>query len=304
MYKYNIVGDGGNVSITIISSEGETRTLNSAHPNFHKVLNALNEGFEDEVYEYDDDNIWYNDDELEERWLLEQAGNALVPATNALTAITERITFDGKDIFWDGDRVDNALSRHLMRTIRNGEKVDPVANFMENLGDNPSAVSRRRLWRWMQDRDFTLTDDGMIVGYKGVQATEDNLSCTAGKETVFVNGVEHKGHIPNPAGAVVHMARGLVDPDINNTCSVGLHVGNYRYAKSFGARVLTVLVNPRDVVEVPTDSNGEKIRTCRYVVQSVETEEEISDPVLHVAEPRLGRGSDTWDDEPEDLREV
>jgi hypothetical protein len=65
------------------------------------------------------------------------------------------------------------------------------------------------------------------------------------------------------------MARSLVDDNRDVACSVGLHVGNHHYASTFlggGSKLLTVKVNPRDVVSVPSDSNDEKIRACRFTV--------------------------------------
>jgi hypothetical protein len=62
------------------------------------------------------------------------------------------------------------------------------------------------------------------------------------------------------------MARDLVDDNPNNTCSAGLHVACFDYAKGFGSRLVEVKVNPRDVVCVPTDYNGTKMRTCRFEV--------------------------------------
>lgn len=294
MYRYQIIGsaDGEDDNIVIVSSEGETRTLNSEHPNYEKVLRALSEGdFTNINYdEFDDDAA------AEEAWLFEQADHALASAANGLTRLSERIIFDGSNILFDGDVIDNSLSRHLLRLVRAGDEVSSIALFIENLALNPSATSRRRLFRWMQDRDFTLTDDGLIVGYKGVQDDIENRSITFGRETVFVDGVAHVGNIPNPVGAVVEMARGLVDPDINNTCSVGLHVGTHEYASDFGQKVLTVLVNPRDVVEVPTDCNGQKIRTCRYVVLDEETKY-LDVATAHTTEKYVTRGSDIWDDD-------
>jgi hypothetical protein len=62
------------------------------------------------------------------------------------------------------------------------------------------------------------------------------------------------------------MARDLVNDDRNSACSVGLHVGTFGYAESFAEQMLVVLVDPADVVSVPTDSNAQKMRVCRLYV--------------------------------------
>jgi hypothetical protein len=56
-------------------------------------------------------------------------------------------------------------------------------------------------------------------------------------------------------------------------CSAGLHVGTYDYALRFTRFVIEVLVDPRDVVSVPTDCNDQKMRTCKYLVMDHVTEE-------------------------------
>lgn len=86
---------------------------------------------------------------------------------------------------------------------------------------------------------------------------------------VTVDGVAHTGHIPNPVGAVVEMARTQVDGDREVGCSQDLHVGTYEYAISFGSKLLICTVNPRDVVSVPSCSAFQKLRTCRYQVSEV-----------------------------------
>ena len=56
-----------------------------------------------------------------------------------------------------------------------------------------------------------------------------------------------------------------VDNDKNNTCSFGLHVGSQEYATNFqGDCCILVKVNPKDVVSVPTDYNGQKLRCCAF----------------------------------------
>jgi hypothetical protein len=62
------------------------------------------------------------------------------------------------------------------------------------------------------------------------------------------------------------MPREEVDEDPNRTCSTGLHVACFDYAKDFGERLIEVKVNPRDVVAVPVDYNGTKLRCCQFEV--------------------------------------
>ena len=70
------------------------------------------------------------------------------------------------------------------------------------------------------------------------------------------------------------IAREKVDKNREQTCSTGLHVASYNYAKGYSGDVMIMVkVNPRDVVAVPTDYNNEKMRVCQYEVMGFVNEE-------------------------------
>lgn len=216
------------------------------HPNFERIVEAAEAG---------DPNVIDLFDVAE-------------TASQRFEALSERISVRNGNVFLDGDLVNDALTRQIVRFIE--EDVDdwiPLVSFFEKVQANPNEHSREQLYTWLAQEDFTLTDDGDIVGYKSVQSNPENdyVSINSGK--AMVDGEVFTGKIPNPIGAVVEMPRSEVVHDPENGCSVGLHVGTWDYASKFsGDTVLEVHVNPRDVVSVPTDSNWAKMRTCRYVV--------------------------------------
>ena len=181
------------------------------------------------------------------------------------------MSYRGGTIFFDGDPIEGPLADHIAAMIRTDDDnwIAPV-RFMENLMSNPAKHVRKRLWEWISDRGLTLTPEGLVVGYKGVRNDELNSSITHGSNTVWVNGVEHTGHIPNPIGATLVMSRSEVDNNRDAECSQGLHVGTWDYANNFGSgHVLTVTFNPRDVIAIPRGEGHAKIRVCRYTVQEV-----------------------------------
>lgn len=249
-YTYeHVVHNDGSEELTLVSSDGAVHTADpDTHPNFDDLLDAAITG--------DHDFIDRNVDQ----------GQAI---RSGLTALSDRVSVSGDVVYFDGDAMDNALSRHLLRMIADGEDFDPIVRFMERLADNPSTVSRVSLWTWLNANDFTITRDGKIVGYKGVR---DNLqSISRGVEDVFVNGAVHVGHIPNNIGATIGMDRDLIDESRTTACSRGLHVGTWDYASGFGSTVLTVVVDPANVVAVPSDSGGQKMRVCEYEVVNATT---------------------------------
>lgn len=205
--------------------------------------------------------------------------------------VSERVSVSGGKVFFDGDAIDDTLSDHLLRLIHEGQDVTPLVLFWENIANNPSQHSRESLFRWLQAEDFTITPQGLILGYKGLR---DNFtSIHAGPATV--DGVGMSGNIPNKEGSVIEIARSTVVADSFAACAYGLHVGTDSYARSFGAVTVEALVNPRDVVSVPTDCNGSKMRVCRYKVGKVsEVKQESS--VIDYDDDWQYDYSDEWED--------
>ena len=69
------------------------------------------------------------------------------------------------------------------------------------------------------------------------------------------------------------MDRSACDGDPRNTCSTGLHVGAPGYVKGFGGGdgnvYLACLVNPMNVVAVPSDYSYMKMRCCEYYAYGI-----------------------------------
>ena len=140
--------------------------------------------------------------------------------------------------------------------------------FARKLQRNVDPYIRSQLFNFLDylidtENSLALTPEGNFIGYKGIQ--KNYLSSRAGNG--FVDGVEYKNtQIPNKPGTVVSMNRHEVQADPDQTCSFGLHVGSYSYAKGFQPLVVLVEVNPENVVSVPSDYNGQKLRCSEYKV--------------------------------------
>ncbi|WP_131722485.1 hypothetical protein [Mycolicibacterium conceptionense] len=182
-----------------------------------------------------------------------------------------------------GDPVEEVVLAAAIRLTNSDADLAPLGAFLRRLERNPSQASRSQLFGWLKAGGFTLTTDGFIVGYKSVRA--DGRSAHAGREPVTVQAQDGSvetvvGHVPYPVGATVWMARDLVNDDRNSACSVGLHVGTYGYAEHFSEQMLVVLVDPADVVSVPTDSRAQKMRVCRLFVAARHDGEQIAETVI------------------------
>ena len=188
--------------------------------------------------------------------------------------LTTRASVSNGVLYFDGDEMHTALAGEVVRFLNEGvDDWKPLVAFLEKVQTNPQEHSREQLFTWLERHEFTLTDDGDIVGYKGVHKVVVDGEVTGYRSGnsghAIVNGVSINGVIPQKVGDIVEMPRSEVTFDPKQGCSAGLHVANYNYAKGYGSAMITVAVNPRDVVSVPTDSNFDKVRVCRYVVTGV-----------------------------------
>jgi len=256
-FAYKITeSDKGGIVIVVI--DGEIFSADDTHPNYEEICEAARAGDPDVVDLFD----------------------MSIAVAKELTPLSERVAVANGQVYFDGDVVDNALTQHIVRVLDAGKGGwTALVRFMEKVYTNPSEHSRENLYRWLVADDFTIDVDGDIIGYKGVRANTDGgyRSLTAG--TATVNGIVHTGYIPQEIGDVVEMPRSAVEFDPAAACSVGLHVGTWGYASDFSCGpVLQVAVNPRDVVSVPTDCNGQKMRVCRYRVVN-EISERLNVPV-------------------------
>jgi hypothetical protein len=262
--KYRVIEDD-EFSGAIVQINGEPISVGSDHPNFEEIRDILltQDGYSD------DDNLEALSDLLE----------PIKDVSNRLTVLSERFTFGGGTIYFDGDPLDNALTQHIIRLVEGGKDAKDTGypafvNMAEKLYTNPSKKSRKHFFEYIQTHGFTLHPDGDFIAYKGVR--NDGTSSHAGYAIVDgeifgeydpeSNTITKSVNIPNSIGAIVSIPRDMVDEDRGVPCSTGLHAGTYEYAKSFAPRLLTVKINPRDVVSVPSDSNNQKLRVSRYEV--------------------------------------
>lgn len=163
----------------------------------------------------------------------------------------------------EGQPLPEALNKRLLDLIETQMPTEILVRFWNNLKQNPSFNSRQMLYKFLEHNGHPLTEDGCFIAYRGIR--EDFKD-------------KHTGTMDNSPGRVIEVSRESVDDNPNNTCSHGLHVACFDYAKGFGERLVEVKVNPKDVVAVPTDYNGTKMRVCKFEVLA-ECEMLIQGPV-------------------------
>lgn len=249
-FRYSVMVDGDEKCLTVFFP-GETPLVatNETHPNYEEIEKKAVAG----------------DVSVKDLF------DAELTLSKKFQKLSERVSIRNGKVYFDGDEQNDALTAHLVRCLGEDNEIAymAVVKFLENIMTNPNEHSRKQLWGWLKKENFSITGDGLILGYKGVAKDKDGNAISQKSGTAIVNGEELVGQrIPNPIGATVEMPRSTVQHNPSVGCSTGLHVGTYGYAKNFSSSgtVLEVHVNPRDVVSVPTDSNEDKMRCSRYKV--------------------------------------
>lgn len=246
---YQIYSTDGKRSISLITSKGEVINVSDTHPNFVEIVQGITNPTEDFTEDY----------------VITLTQPALVAGAK-MSRLSDRISFTQNQIYFDGDAVDSAVAKHILRFISEDRHVNEykyLVNFLDKLYTNPSEASRNSLYEYLDRHNFAITPSGDIIAYKGVN--RDGSSIHSGQ--AIVNDVVMNGHIPNAVGSVIEMPRTKVNDNTQIGCSHGLHAGSFEYARNFGhGKLLKVVINPRDVVSVPNDCSFQKIRVCRYTV--------------------------------------
>lgn len=160
------------------------------------------------------------------------------------------IEVSGGHVTYKGKPVGGVVVNKILEAYGKGLKATNLINFLDNLMENPSYQSREELYLFLEACNMPITEDGRFIAYKWVR---DNYKDV------------HSGKFDNSIGQIVSMPRHEVNDDRRVTCSHGLHVCSNKYTK-FGARLMLVAVNPRDVVSVPNDYDNGKMRVCEYEV--------------------------------------
>lgn len=190
-------------------------------------------------------------------------------------------------VWIEGESLPDALSKRLIGFVEAGLPTDSLEKFWDNLKANPSLRSREMLYAFLDHNNIPLTEDGCFIAYKRV--TADFKDC-------------HTNTFDNSVGTKVTMERAKVDDNPDQTCSSGLHVAAYPYAQGFysNGHLVEVKVNPFDVVAVPNDYDGQKMRVCAYEVMATCEGPRPDAELLYEYDDTADE--DVWDDDADDTR--
>lgn len=228
---------------TIVFSDGQSATIKSDHPYFDELKQAM--ANKDGRLVYD---LCFPSEQFKKQ-LNEKLGNV------SDVDLTTRVSIEHGVITFDGIAISNYLCDRMLAMVEDGFDVLPMANFLENLMENPSRTAVQELYSFLENSDLPITEDGHFLAYKRINGEYKDI---------------YTGRMDNSVGVTVEMMHNEVDDNRDNTCSFGLHfcARSYltHYGTSAGNRTVIVKINPADVVSIPSDYNNAKGRTCKYVV--------------------------------------
>ena len=231
-----------NESTVTCMLNGQVHTIQRDHPQVGTILKALHE---------------------------QLSAEAVLAMFDRLHAVEHymdgEVEIKGNAVFYVGMEVHNAVADRILEFMRDDLPYKPLVEFLKNLMRNPSHQSVTELYTFLEHEGLPITTDGHFIAYKGVE--RNYYSSTGNKRTRVLKGtVDTAGHIYNGIGEEIIVDRKDVDDDRDRTCSQGLHAGSHAFASSWGPKTVLVEINPRDVVSVPSDANGQKVRICHYQV--------------------------------------
>lgn len=257
-------GDNG-AQISIVFSDGSAETVTDHHSNFELIKRNLYE--KPEGYAA----------------LVHELANIAKTVGRKFKKLSPRVTTDGNDLFFDGDAIHGSLSQYILKLLRedaeksaaffSGQSADSEASdvtwealvkFLELLYSNPNPQSRESLYEFITRYGLTIRKDGHFIAYKGLQDDFGSINKGYG----IVDGVEVNGTLFNKPGSVLSFPRQDVESNTAVGCARGLHAGTHSYASSWGrgGKLVTVAINPMNVVSVPDDCTFQKIRVCEYEI--------------------------------------
>ena len=140
----------------------------------------------------------------------------------------------------------------------NSDTLNGLVNLVHRMNAADKMDSFGQLYEFLKHNDIKIMADGRFIGYKGLDTLND----------VFVDC--HTRTIAQKEGDYVYTQEQYVNNDPSISCSWGLHVGNWSYVKGFaGYTIAQVVVKPEDVVSVPFDYNGGKLRSKGYSIVKI-----------------------------------
>tara|TARA_R100000951_G_C2640492_1_gene180777 strand:- start:158 stop:997 length:840 start_codon:yes stop_codon:yes gene_type:complete len=255
---YHIKDNSG--SYTVVINNGQPHKFDASHPSYAGLVECLHAGDADEFVN-------------------------LINSASVIEDWSEG-SFECKDgfLYFEDEQVASQPTHRVIELIKGGYDPKPILNFLSLLYDNVSERAVQESYKWSSHKGLPITEDGMMIGYKGVryyvgEDTVDKMgnTLTEGDLVDIYTGNSFRNNVGDKCG----MKRRQVCDDHTVGCSKGLHVGTFDYASNWAGNtgvVVLVKFNPSDIVSVPSDCEFSKMRVSDYEVISI-AREQLEEPV-------------------------
>lgn len=183
----------------------------------------------------------------------------VIDFSSYVTKTFDELSFDIDDtgqIYIDNELLPKCIADrlHNYSELDVVERVKAIILFWKNCKLNPDDTARTDLFAFLSHNSMPITSDGCFIGYKYVTRLGDKLVDAYTQRFDYSIGQKPK------------MRREDCDSDRYNPCSRGLHVGALSYVNNHKTEnvIISVKVNPKDVVAIPIDYNQTKLRCCEF----------------------------------------
>jgi len=229
-------------SITLVTSDFQVLTASKDNPNWKAIEAAVKANDEETLISL-----------ISMKRTVENFGK------------TGKIQIRNGSVFYRGGKLFGEDVSRIFSYLSNGYPHQSMVKFLEAKLRNAYPSSVEALYSFLENRGMPITDNGTVLGYKGVDS--DYFSKNTGNEPLVAGIRDERGKIRNQIGDVIWMDRRYVCDDNNQGCAGGLHIGSQNYATGWAGdgRVMVVEFSPEYVVSVPT-SEHEKLRVFKYRV--------------------------------------
>jgi len=223
----------------------------------------------------------------------------------------------GNKLYLAGTKIpiEPGLASKILDFLDNRLPIEPLVKFWISCLKNPHFVAVQELFKFLENNNLPITDDGGFLGYKKLNFTGDvSLPDEFGELFVDPTGVVRylngepasqdisvkylnfiselnnptmkdvwSGTISQKLGDIVKIERvKLGEEERRNACGYGLHIGSFSYNFDGNVRVLCK-VFPEDVIAC--NPNERKLRTCKYqIVSFVDPQKEVSQLLVDLSQ--------------------
>ena len=210
--------------------DGNVRTFDRTSPQYDVIIDYLKTGRMDELPEY------------------------LNSFKKSIESKYEGFTVEDDIVYVDGKALPTTIGNKLQEFAKEGLPYKHILRFWTRLQKNPSRTCVNEIFGFLNNNNIPIFEDGCILAWKSVRGDFRDW---------------HSNSILNRVGDTIEVPRNTVD-DSRQSCSNGIHFGNFEYASHFndgkGGHLLEGKIDPADVVSIPEEGNWQKMRVCKYTI--------------------------------------